>query len=102
MQGRTNEGTEEKDTGFPLKTCGNDRRGQSGNDRGVKAGMTEGVKAGMTEGERGIDGSGALASLALEGGNDKGDQRGDTIPPAVIPDVVNRESTGFSPWGTHK
>ena len=61
--------------------------------------MTEGVRAGMTEGERGNDGSGALVSLALEGGNDRGDQRGDTIPPAVIPDVVNRESTGFSHGG---
>ena len=61
--------------------------------------MTEGVRAGMTEEEGGNDGSGALASLALEGGNDKGDQRGDTIPPAVIPDVVNRESTGFFPMG---
>jgi len=35
MQRHTNEGTEEKDSGFPLKTGGNDRRGP--------AGMTEGV-----------------------------------------------------------
>ena len=27
MQCHTNEGTKEKDTGFPLKTCGNDRGG---------------------------------------------------------------------------
>ena len=33
-QCRTNEGTEEKNTGFPLKTCGNDRGGEP-------AGMTE-------------------------------------------------------------
>ena len=34
MRGHTNEGTEEKDTGFPLTT--------GGNDRGARAGMTEG------------------------------------------------------------
>ena len=57
MQRRTNEGTEEKNTGFPLKTGGNDRRGTGGNDKGGPAGMTEGDRrecqrgpAGMTEG----------------------------------------------------
>ena len=39
MQGHMKEGTEEKDTGFPLTTGGNDRRG----------------RAGMTEGEGGND-----------------------------------------------
>ena len=41
MQGHTNEGTEEKNSGFPLKTGGNDRggrregqRGADGKDRG--------------------------------------------------------------------
>ena len=43
MQDPTNEGTEEKDTGFPLTTGGNDRgdqracqRGPSGHDREVR------------------------------------------------------------------
>ena len=42
MQGHTNDGTEEKDTGFPLKTGGNDKggpagmtKGSDGKDRGV-------------------------------------------------------------------
>ena len=35
MQGRPNDGTEEKDSGFPLKT--------GGNDRGGPTGMTEGA-----------------------------------------------------------
>jgi len=34
MQGHTNDGTEEKNTGFPLKT--------GGKDKGGPAGMTEG------------------------------------------------------------
>ena len=37
MQGHTNEGIEEKDTGFPLTTCGNDRGGAGVNDRGGPA-----------------------------------------------------------------
>ncbi len=43
MQDPTNEGTEEKDTGFPLTTGGNDRGGPSGYDRGARSGMTEGT-----------------------------------------------------------
>ena len=43
MQGHTNEGTEEKDTGFPLKTGGIDRRGEP-------AGLTDGDRAGMRGG----------------------------------------------------
>ena len=39
IQGHTNEGTEEKDTGFPLTTGGNDRGGPGGNDRGARASM---------------------------------------------------------------
>ena len=49
MQDHTNEETEEKDTGFPLTTGGNDRGGRrvcqrelSGHDGGDQAGMTEG------------------------------------------------------------
>ena len=34
-QRHMNEGTKEKDTGFPLKTCGNDRRRGSGMTKGV-------------------------------------------------------------------
>ena len=64
MPGHTNEGTEEKDTGFPLTTGGNDRGGTGWHDRGVRAAETEfdeiycnvggtgwhdgGVRAGMT------------------------------------------------------
>ena len=51
MQGHTNEGTEEKDTGFPLTTGGNDRGG---------GGSAEGV-AGMTEGGNGNDRGGREA-----------------------------------------
>ena len=41
MQSHTNEGIEEKDTGFPLTTGGNDRGARSGHDRGA-GGMTDG------------------------------------------------------------
>ena len=54
MQSHTNEGIEEKDTGFPLTTGGNDRGARSGHDRGA-GGMTEGVRACMTEGPGGKD-----------------------------------------------
>ena len=66
MQGHTNDGTEEKDSGFPLKTGGKDRggptgrtEGSGGKDRGVwregqrGQGMTEG---GRREGQRGPTG----------------------------------------------
>ena len=36
-QGYTNEGIE-KNTGFPLTTCGNDKRGTGGNDKGGSGG----------------------------------------------------------------
>ena len=63
IQGHPNEGTEEKDTGFPLKTCGNDRggpadmtEGTGGHDGGARAGsvasgepVARGVRAGMTK-----------------------------------------------------
>ena len=42
IQGHPNEGTEEKDTGFPLKTCGNDR-GYRRARQGRPAGMTGGT-----------------------------------------------------------
>ena len=49
MQDHTSEGTEEKDTGFPLTTGGNDRGGRrvcqrelSGHDGGDRAGMPKG------------------------------------------------------------
>ena len=51
MQGHTKEGTKEKDTGFPLETCGNDRGEEAGmlapdgSNRG-----TEREEAGMAEG----------------------------------------------------
>ena len=38
----TKKGTKEKDHGFPLKTCGNDRGWVGGNDKGGSAGMTAG------------------------------------------------------------
>ena len=47
MQSHTNEGIEEKDTGFPLTT--------GGNDRGGAGGMTERARACMTEGPGGKD-----------------------------------------------
>ena len=37
MQSHTNEGTEEKDTGFPLTTGGHDRGGAGGHDGGDPA-----------------------------------------------------------------
>ena len=53
-QGYMKEGTRENDAGFPLKTCGNDRRGTGGHDqRGTPAGMTERNPVGMTEEEPG-------------------------------------------------
>ena len=33
---------EQKNTGFPLTTGGNDRGGAGGNDKGARTGMTEG------------------------------------------------------------
>ena len=42
MQGHMNEGTEEKDTGFPLTTGGHDRGSAGGTMERVRAGMTEG------------------------------------------------------------
>ena len=44
MQDHTNEETEEKDSGFPLTTGGNDRGGPSRHDREDRAGMTKGTK----------------------------------------------------------
>ena len=52
MQRRTNEGTEEKNTGFPLKTGGKDRRGTGGKDRRGTGGKDKGGPAGRTEGGR--------------------------------------------------
>ena len=49
MQGHTNDGTEEKDSGFPLKTGGNDRRGPAGMTEGDRLECQRGP-AGMTEG----------------------------------------------------
>ena len=68
MQSHTNEGIEEKDTGFPLKTAGM-TEGSGGKDGGVRRegqrgpagrtegpdGMTERDRAGMTEGPGGKD-----------------------------------------------
>ena len=50
MQGHMKEGTEEKDTGFPLTTGGNDRGGRAGMTEGSAGGMRERVRPGMTEG----------------------------------------------------
>ena len=52
MQGHTNERTEEKDTGFPLKTAGMTEGDRSGMTEGDRSGMTEGDRPGMTEGDR--------------------------------------------------
>ena len=58
MQGHTNDGTEEKDSGFPLKTGGKDRggptgrtEGADGNDKGGPAGVPEGT-GGSARGDR--------------------------------------------------
>ena len=60
MRGHMNEGTEEKDTGFPLTTGGNDRGGPAGmtggtsrNDRDDRAGMT-GETGGHDRGAAGL------------------------------------------------
>ncbi len=75
MQGHTNEGTEEKNTGFPLKT--------GGKDRGGPAGMTKGQSR---HAKRLAE---SRASL----------MQGHTIPAHVIPDVFNRESRAFPMQG---
>ena len=66
MQGHTNEGTEKKDTGFPLKTGGNDRGDRLAGQKGA-VGRTEGGRGqdrrgavGRTEGGRGQDRRGAV------------------------------------------
>ena len=48
MQGHPKKGTEEKDAGFPLTTCGNDKGGPAGitegpgrQDKGGPVGMTK-------------------------------------------------------------
>ena len=85
MQGHPNEGTEEKDTGFPLTTGGNDRgdrragqKGASGQDRRRAVGRTEGGRWAGQEGAAGMTGKCAPA------GNEPQRQSppaGDRIPP---------------------
>ena len=97
MQDHTNEGTEEKNTGFPLTTGGNDRggrrecqRGPSGYDRRARAGMTEGTGRVCQRGQS-RHANRLAESMAFP-------IRDHTIPPchsrhlqspSVIPDVFN-------------
>ena len=59
MWGHTNERTEEKDTGFPLKTVGNDKRREAGMTRG-EGGNDERGGAGI---RRAVAGSGHVVWL---------------------------------------
>ena len=83
-RGHTNKkGTEEKNTGFPLTTGGNNRGGTGGNNRGALARMTEGTPVRMTKRpERGRCHARRFQSPAV-------------MPdifnrPSVIPDILNR------------
>ena len=76
-----NKGTEEKNPGFPLKTCGN--------DRGARAGMTKGP--GWHDVEQSRHDKGTRLAWRV------GQSRHSVMPdmynhPSVIPDVCNRES----------
>ena len=65
MQGHTNEGTEKKDTGFPLTTGGNDRGGTGGNDRGGTGGSDRGGTGGSDRGSNGNDRRGVAGTTGL-------------------------------------
>ena len=101
MQGHTNE-KDKKNTGFPLKTCGNDREerpagddreGTSGHDRGETCRHDRRETCGHDRGTRRFRHSRHPPSVVPNVSPPS--VVPDVFPPSVVPDVFNREPRIF-------